>query len=506
MPCTTLLVGKNASYDGSTIVARNEDAPSGEFTAKRYNIVKPSDQPRHYRCVISHLEIDLPEEPMRYSSVPNANLKEGIWGEAGVNEANVSMSETETLTTNERVLGADPLVRLQPACGALPEVPGGIGEEDMLTLVLPYIRSAREGVLRLGGLLERYGTYEMNGIAFQDVDEIWWLETVGGHHWIAKRVPDDAYVVVPNQLSIDSFDLDDAFGEQAEHLCSADLREWMAENYLDLTMRFEAEGDDVTPLGTFNPREAFGSASDSDHVYNTPRTWAIQRFLNPTTCVWDGPEAAMGPESDALPWDCVPERKVTVEDVKYALSLHYQGTPYDPYGHAGCPDQRGKYRAIGINRNCQLSVVQLRPGKPEAITAVQWIAFGSNPFNALVPFYPAVDEVPAYMSVTPDKPSTESFYWANRLIAAIADPHFAVCAPHIERYQLKVGGMGHAMLNATDKKVAQEGLDYKAAEPVLRQANEDMARKLQKETTDVLDKVLFASSMLMKNAFSRSDG
>ena len=329
---------------------------------------------------------------------------------------------------------------------------------------------------------------------------------MGGHHWIAKRVPDDAYVVVPNQLSIDSFDLDDAFGEQAEHLCSADLREWMAENHLDLTMRFEAEGDDVTPLGTFNPREAFGSASDSDHVYNTPRTWAIQRFLNPTTCMWDGPEAAMGPESDALPWDCVPERKVTVEDVKYALSLHYQGTPYDPYGHAGCPDQRGKYRAIGINRNCQLSVVQLRPGKPEAITAVQWIAFGSNHFNALVPFYPAVDEVPAYMSVTPDKPSTESFYWANRLIAAIADPHFAVCAPHIERYQLKVGGMGHAMLNATDKKVAQEGLDYTAAEPVLRQANEDMARKLQEETTDVLDKVLFASSMLMKNAFSRSDG
>ena len=41
---------------------------------------------------------------------------------------------------------------------------------------------------------------------------------------------------------------------------------------------------------------------------------------------------------------------------------------------------------------------------------------------------------------------------------------------------------------------------------MLRQANEDMARKLQEETTDVLDKVLFASSMLMKNAFSRSDG
>ena len=67
-------------------------------------------------------------------------------------------------------------------------------------LVLPYINSAREGVKRLGSLLEQYGTYEKNGIAFQDADEIWWLETIGGHHWIARKVPDDSYVVMPNQL------------------------------------------------------------------------------------------------------------------------------------------------------------------------------------------------------------------------------------------------------------------------------------------------------------------
>ena len=57
---------------------------------------------------------------------------------------------------------------------------------------------------RLGSLLEKYGTYEMNGIAFQDKDEIWWLETIGGHHWIARRVPDDVYVVMPNQLGMDA--------------------------------------------------------------------------------------------------------------------------------------------------------------------------------------------------------------------------------------------------------------------------------------------------------------
>ena len=47
----------------------------------------------------------------------------------------------------------------------------------------------------------------MNGIAFQDVNEIWWFESVGGHHWIARKVPDDAYAVMPNQLGIDRFDL-----------------------------------------------------------------------------------------------------------------------------------------------------------------------------------------------------------------------------------------------------------------------------------------------------------
>ena len=99
MACTTILVGKDASYDGSTIIARNEDSANGEFCPKRFVVVKPEEQPKHYRSVLSHIEIDLPDDPLQYTAVPNADLKEGIWGEAGVNEANVAMSATETLTT-----------------------------------------------------------------------------------------------------------------------------------------------------------------------------------------------------------------------------------------------------------------------------------------------------------------------------------------------------------------------------------------------------------------------
>ena len=187
MSCTTILVGKKASYDGSTIIARDDDSGSGRYDPKKFVVVAPQEQPRHYRSVLSHVEIDLPDNPCRYSIVPNVLPNRGILAEAGVNERNVAMSATETIAVNERVLGADPLVALQPAdeANGKPETPGGIGEEDIITLVLPYVNTAREGVKRLAELLETYGTYESNGIIISDVDEIWYVETIGGHHWIA---------------------------------------------------------------------------------------------------------------------------------------------------------------------------------------------------------------------------------------------------------------------------------------------------------------------------------
>ena len=97
MPCTTILVGRKASYDGSTMIARNDDSQSGKYMPKKLAVGTPQEQPRHYRSVISHVEIDLPDDPMRYSAVPNVPEVEGIWAGAGVNAANVAMTATETI-------------------------------------------------------------------------------------------------------------------------------------------------------------------------------------------------------------------------------------------------------------------------------------------------------------------------------------------------------------------------------------------------------------------------
>ena len=421
MPCTTILVGKKASYDGSTIIARNDDSGSGHYTSKKLAVINPEEQPKIYKSVISHVEIELPEDPMRYTAMPNAEEGEGIWAACGVNEAHVGMTATETITSNPRVLGADPLVRYQPAKDGKEEIPGGIGEEDIVYIVLPYIHSAREGVKRLGSLLEQYGTYEMNGIAFQDADEIWWLETIGGHHWIARKVPDDVYVMMPNQFGMDQFDLEDALSNQKEYMCSADLKEFVEKYHLNLSQD-----------GTFNPRDIFGSHDDSDHVYNTPRAWYMARCLNPSTMNWDGPDAG--------------------EDSR----------------------------------------------------AIEWVAFASNVFNTAAPFYTDVEKVPEYFSNTTGDASTDNFYWASRMIAAMADASYSKSIFHIERYQERVMSKGHEYINQYDELLAKESNAEKRMQ-LRQEANQTIADMVKKETQDTLNKVLYELSNQMKNAYSRSD-
>ena len=79
MPCTTILVGKKASYDGSTMIARNDDSGAGHYTSKKFVVIHPEEQPRTYKTEISHLTIELPDNPMRYTAVPNAEKGEGVW-------------------------------------------------------------------------------------------------------------------------------------------------------------------------------------------------------------------------------------------------------------------------------------------------------------------------------------------------------------------------------------------------------------------------------------------
>ena len=292
---------------------------------------------------------------------------------------------------------------------------------------------------------------------------------------------------------MDEFDLEDAYGEQKGFMCSADLKEFVEKNHLNLSQD-----------GSFIPRDIFGSHDDSDHVYNTPRAWYMLRTLNPQTFTWDGPDADYTPLSDDLPWCLIPEKKITVEDVKYVLSSHYQGTPYDPYLSYGDKSMKGAYRSIGVNRTDFLSVIQMRADHEDDSRAIEWVAFCSNAFNTLLPFYADVEKTPDYVANTDKNVSTDNFYWTSRLIAAMADASYKSSLFHVERYQGHVMAKSHALIAKYDAKLSQTA--DKAERLVIKhEANEAIAQMAKEEALATLEKVLSELTNQMKNAYSRSD-
>ena len=188
------------------------------------------------------------------------------------------------------------------------------------------------------------------------------------------------------------------------------------------------------------------------------------RNLNPKTKIWDGVNAEFTPYSDDLPWCMIPEKKITVEDVKYVLSSHYQGTSYDPYASYGEKEQRGAFRSIGVNRTDFLSLIQMRPGMEKDCNILEWVAFASNAFNVLVPFYATIDTTPDYFSSTTREVTTDSFYWVSRMIGAMADASYKSSIFHIERYQERVMSKGHQLIGKYDALMEKDPMSRVACE------------------------------------------
>ena len=147
-----------------------------------------------------------------------------------------------------------------------------------------------------------------------------------------------------------------------------------------------------------------------------------------------------------------------------------------------------------------MTCLQARPNLPKEISTIEWICMGPNPFNAFVAIYPNVSKIPAYFSKTTMKVDTSSFYWANRIIGALADSHFHSSAIFVERYQKAMQDANRAHIIKFDAKY----LETKESS-VLEEANEEMAVEAERKTSTLLNHVLTAASEAMKCGYYRSD-
>ncbi|WP_054666015.1 C69 family dipeptidase [Lacticaseibacillus camelliae] len=450
--CTSILIGKKATADGSVLIGRNEDSKAAW---PKHLVVHPEtfDQPEAFHSKANGFTLHLPKHAFKYTATPEWTDQYGLFEEAGINQVGVAMSATESAYANARVLAYDPFV------------PDGILEEAMVTVVLPYIHSAKEGVLRLGQIVTTLGTGEANGVLFADHDEAWYMEIGSGHHWVAERIPDDSYAVVANQLSIQAGLFDDA-----NFLTSPNLATFAESHHL-----WQAD----TP---FNFRRIFGTDTPFDRTYNTARVWDGQRRLTPSR--------RSDPTDSNLPFVLKPDRPLQVDDAFQVLGSHFEETPYDPVDPQATAPHR--FRPISLARTQESHVLQLRPNLPDELAGIHWQAMGVAAESQFVPFFAGTTTTPADYQVGALPPSPDSAYWQYKLAGVLVDAHYW----HFQQALQQIQTATHALLLANIAKTdgqAKTAPDLAALATTASLANAAIAKsawqtftaRLLQESTDL---------------------
>ena len=395
--CTTIIIGQEQTADGSMIVARSEDWDAME--AKNYEIFEGTDNgPREFVAKDSPFRCELPEKALGYSALSPYNLH-GHWGSAGFNTAGVGMSATESIFSNDEILKHDPLVE------------NGVAENSVFNITLPYVHTAREGVERLGMLIEKYGIAEGFGIGFVDSKEIWYLETACGHRWLACRMPKDQYFVTGNQSRFRTYDPND----KENYLASADLIEFA-----------EKHGLYNPAQGAFDFHEAYARDIKLDTTYNYPRVWGLQQLFSP--------EIKNDVTKNTFPVFAKAAHKVTLTELRTAFRFHYDNTEHDPYLNS---NPKEPYRPVSIFRTTQTHLLQVRPELPQAIGCVNYVAMGMADLGVFLPLYQGITSYPEAYTKGNGESSDDSAYWKFRKIMVLGMTNYNKYAPIIKEAYAK---------------------------------------------------------------------
>ena len=390
--CTTIIIGQEQTADGSMIVARSEDWDAME--AKNYEIFEATDNgPREFVAKDSPFRCELPEKALGYSALSPYNLH-GHWGSAGFNTAGVGMSATESIFSSDEILKHDPLVE------------NGVAENSVFNITLPYVHTAREGVERLGMLIEKYGIAEGFGIGFVDSKEIWYLETACGHRWLACRMPKDQYFVTGNQSRFRTYDPND----KENYLASADLIEFA-----------EKHGLYNPAQGAFDFHEAYARDIKLDTTYNYPRVWGLQQLFSP--------EIKNDVTKNTFPVFAKAAHKVTLTELRTAFRFHYDNTEHDPYLNS---NPKEPYRPVSIFRTTQTHLLQVRPELPQAIGCINYVAMGMADLGVFLPLYQGITSYPEAYTKGNGESSDDSAYWKFRKIMVLGMTNYNKYAPIIK--------------------------------------------------------------------------
>ena len=456
--CTNLIVGKNASTDGSTIVS---------YSADSYGLF---GELYHYPAGIhpKGTMIDIHEwDTGKYlGRIEQAHQTYNVIG---------NMNEFQ-LTIGETTFGGRP---------ELVDTTGIIDYGSLIYLALQRSRNAREAIKVMTELVQGYGYYSSGeSFTIADPNEIWIMEMIGkgpgvrGAVWVAVRVPDDCISAHANHSRIHQFDLDD----KENCMYSSDVISFAREKGY-----FSGVNKD------FSFSKAYAPTGFGELRYCEARVWSYYNmFTN------DGQKYLSyieGNDPTPMPLFVKPNRKLSVQDVKNAMRDHYEGTPLDISQDFGAGPHHAPYRLspldfevdgqkyfnerpISTQQSGFVFVAQMRADLPDAIGGVLW--FGTDDANMTVftPVYCCTDKVPVCYTRVDGADyitfSWNSSFWIFNWVANMVYP----------RYDLMIGDVRATQQELENTlNAAQSGIESAALK--LWETDPDQAKKLLTSYTNL---------------------
>ena len=463
--CCGFIIGRQLTKDGTTLFGRTEDYPyypNGGKHNKNYVVVdaKTYNEGDQIEDESNGFTYPHATNEMKYTATYDSargDGSNGAFGEHGFNEAGVSMTATVTAIPNKKVLTTDPLKA------------DGLPEAAMLDVILPRVKTAREGVELLAKVIEEKGSAEGNVVVFADQNETWYMEILSGHQYVAVKVPEDKYAVFANTYYLGHVDLNDT----ENVIASKDVEKVAKESG-----NYKTDKD-----GNFHIAKSYGPEKYAEG--DRSRTYAGITLLDPDSKVtYEDDEY----ELFRSPTD--PNKKYTLEDA-FALQRnrfeHLNGrfVPDDQIGvkkqgDDGSNDtvRKDQYKyALGNENVIDAHVYQINPNLPKSFGGTVWIGMGPSRNTPYVPFYGNVKDT--YEAFKPQTATYDpnSWYWTVWHIDQMAIHNQDLFGKSIQNHwkaleeqliiEQKVSDAKYAALKA-DEAAAKGAEDQVTAESIAR--------------------------------------
>ena len=394
--CTVIMVGKDASTDGSVMSTHAADCGVCDFTWRHVPAAdhKPGEKRRLYN--IDQIRTWPPSEGGKWAAVLKDPTKVEIPQPAhtyGYHHSIFGYMNDHQLGIGESTIG-----NVRKIGNPTPTPATNISQ--LTLLAMERCRTAREAIKLMGSLAETYGYGYHDGgemLAVSDPKEIWvfeimpvgplWTPQSGkpGAVWAARRVPDDEVAVCTNESLIGELDL----ANPDYYMASANAESFAVEAGL----YDPKSGRPFSWKRAYSPNEG-GAASTGGR---RSRTWRFFDLVAPSRHF--SPET---PNMD-LPFSVKPDRKLSPRDVMALTRDKSQGSVFDPVrGLRGGPFQNPNYykgtRLISVPNVEYTTLTQCRAGLPDIIGGIVWVALGAQDTSCYIPFYAGVTDIPKSFS------------------------------------------------------------------------------------------------------------